>query len=400
MRASRRASVLIAVCALVAAIVPAVAQQAVPESARTWIGRAEQIEQFIREAEVVDIEDIGTGVTNPQRAELTPGGLVARIAFKPIRPGNYHGHFESYESEIAAYELDKLLGLGMTPPTVEKRIAGDLGAAVMWAAPTRSFKKFGGSPTAPAAQMARWNYQLIRAKMFHNLIYNKDPNLGNWLVDPAWNLILIDNSRAFTTPRRMVHKLTRVDQDLWDRFMALDEATLKAALGKWLGDGQTRAILERRDQMAKDIEALVADRSAAAVFVRFRPTPASPPQRAVPSSHDEPDRQAVGGQRLSALNETPAVLGGSELTWIGRVVHLAEYEGSEEDIAKAAMASGYTMGIVTELNGLLGLARDAHNPEHYEILAGLHGKQAEVFGLITEDDGLTVVQVTLCREVP
>ena len=383
MRASRRASVLIAVCALVVAIVPAVAQQAVPESARTWIGRAEQIEQFIREAEVVDTEDIGTGVTNPKRAELAPGGLVARIAFKPIRPGNYHGHWESYESEIAAYELDKLLGLGMVPPTVEKRIAGDVGAAVMWAAPTRTFKEFGGPPTAPAAQMARWNYQLIRAKMFHNLIYNKDPNLGNWLVDPAWNLILIDNSRAFTTPRRMVHKLTRVDQDLWDRFMALDEATLKAALGKWLRDGQIRAVLERRDQMVKDIEALVAERSEAAVFVRFRPTPASPPQRAVPSSHDEPDLQ-----------------GGSELTLIGRVVHLAEYEGPEAAIAKAAMASGCTMGIVTELNGLLCLTPDAHNPEHYEILTGLHGKQAEVFGLITEDGGLTVVQVTLYREVP
>jgi len=289
MRASRRASVLIAVCVLVVAIGPAVAQQAVPESARTWIGRAEQIEQFIREAEVVDIEDIGTGVTNPKRAELAPGGLVARIAFKPIRPGRYHGYWESYESEIAAYELDKLLGLGMVPPTVEKRIAGDVGAAVMWAVPTRTFKEFGAPPTAPAAQMARWNYQLIRAKMFHNLIYNKDPNLGNWLVDPAWNLILIDNSRAFTRPRRMVHKLTRVDRDLWDRFRALDEATLKAALGKWLRDGSIRAILRRRDQMAKDIAALVAERSEAAVFVRFRPIPARPPQIAVPRSHDEPD---------------------------------------------------------------------------------------------------------------
>ena len=280
MRASRCPSVLlIAVSVLVAAIVPTVAQQAVPESARTWIGRAEQIEQFIRDAEVVDIEDIGTGVTNPQRAELAPGGLVARIAFKPIRPGNYHGAFESYESEIAAYKLDKLLGLGMVPPTVEKRIAGDVGAAVMWAAPTQSFKELGGPPTAPAAQMARWNYQLIRAKMFHNLIYNKDPNLGNWLVDPAWNLILIDHSRAFTTPRRMVHELTRVDRDLWDRFLALDEATLQAALGKWLGVGQVPAILGRRDQMAKDIEALVAERSEAAVFVRFQPTPPNLPSQ-------------------------------------------------------------------------------------------------------------------------
>ena len=289
MRASRHTSVLIVASALVAAIVPAVAQQAVPESARTWIGQAEQIEQFIRDAEVVDIEDIGTGVTNPKRADLAPGGLVARIAFKPIRPGNYLGSWESYESEIAAYELDKLLGLGMVPPTVEKRIANSVGAAVMWAAPTRSFKEFGGPPTAPAAQLARWNYQLVRAKMFHNLIYNKDPNLGNWLVDPAWNLILIDNSRAFTTATRMVHTLARVDRDLWDRFLALDEATLRAALGTWLGDGSIRAMLKRRDQMAKDIKALVAERGEAAVFLRFPTIPASPPHSAVPRSHEEPD---------------------------------------------------------------------------------------------------------------
>ena len=288
MRASRRALVLIATSVLVAAIVPTVAQQALQESARTWIGRAEQIEQFIRDAEVVAIEDIGTGVTNPKRAELAPGGLVARIAFKPIRPGNYLGSWESYESEIAAYELDKLLGLGMVPPTVEKRIANTVGAAVMWTAPTRSFKELGGPPTAPAAQRARWNYQLVRAKMFHDLIYNKDPNLGNWLVDPAWNLILIDNSRAFTNPTRMVHRLARVDRDLWDRFLALDEPTLKAVLGPWLDDGSIRAMLKRRDQMAKDIEALVAERGEAAVFIRFSPIPASPPHSAVPRSHDEP----------------------------------------------------------------------------------------------------------------
>ena len=77
-------------------------------------------------------EDIGTGVTNPKRAELAPGGPVAEIAWKPIRSGYYRGHYESYQAEIAAYELDRLLGLNMVPVTVEKRIEGALGAASMW----------------------------------------------------------------------------------------------------------------------------------------------------------------------------------------------------------------------------------------------------------------------------
>ena len=34
------------------------------------------------------------------------------MAWKTIRPGFHSGYWESYKSEIAAYELDKLLGAG------------------------------------------------------------------------------------------------------------------------------------------------------------------------------------------------------------------------------------------------------------------------------------------------
>lgn len=245
------------------------AQTPEPESAHVWHSQREQIEQFIRDAAVVNIEEIGVGVTNPKRVDLAPGGPIDRIAFKPIRPGNYKGHFESYTAEIAAYELDKLLELGMTPPTVEKQIESQIGAAVMWASPTQSFKDFGGPPSPPSAEIARWSVQLMRAKMFHNVIYNKDPNQGNWLVDPAWNLILIDNSRAFRPGDDMVHELQQIDRDLWDRLLALDENTLKDALGEWLEDGAIRAILKRRDKMAEVIQEMVDKRGEAHVFVRY-----------------------------------------------------------------------------------------------------------------------------------
>ena len=68
--------------------------------------------------------------------------------------------------------------------------------------------------------------------MFHNLINNEDPNLGNWLVDPAWNIILIDNSRAFTTGSKLVHEFARVDRELWDHMLALNETALDTTLGR------------------------------------------------------------------------------------------------------------------------------------------------------------------------
>jgi hypothetical protein len=246
------------------------AQQTAAEaaSARTWLDRRQALEDYLRTAEVVKMEDIGLGVTKPRRAYLAPGGPVDRMAWKTIRPGIHSGYWESYKSEIAAYELDKLLGLEMIPPTVERRVKGDVGAAVMWVSPIKSFKDLGGPPSAPAAKLAPWSRQIIRAKMFDNLIGNIDPNLGNWLVDPSWNLILIDHTRSFTTKKDMVHQMTRVDRELWDRMKALTVESLTPALEKWIGNREIRAIIERRDRMQGVIDKLVAAKGEAAVFVQ------------------------------------------------------------------------------------------------------------------------------------
>jgi hypothetical protein len=154
------------------------------------------------------------------------------------------------------------------PPKVERTLNGTVGVAIMWATNTKSFKDLGGVPPVPPRYQDMWNKQLIRAKMFHNFIGDEDPNLGNWLVDPAWNLILIDHSRAFATNKNMVHELTRVHRDLWDRMKALTEEQVTAALGTWLDAKQIRAIFERRDVMQRKIDDLVKKKSEAAVFVQ------------------------------------------------------------------------------------------------------------------------------------
>ena len=92
--------------------------------------------------------------------------------------------------------------------------------------------------------------------MFDNLICNIDPNLGNWLVDPEWNLILIDHTRAFTTTKDLYHQLVQVDAELWDKMKALDEPGLTAALGTWLDKGAIKAILERREKMQQVVNKL------------------------------------------------------------------------------------------------------------------------------------------------
>ena len=155
--------------------------------------------------------------------------------------------------------MDKLLGLNMVPPTVEKKVKGTTGAAVMWCTNTKSFKDHGGVPTAPPAYFAAWNRQLAKAKMFDNLIGNLDPNLGNWLVDPAWNLILIDHTRAFTNDKNMVHKkMDRIDGELWDKMKSLTVENLTPVLSPYIGKGEIKALLQRRDAMAADYDKQIA----------------------------------------------------------------------------------------------------------------------------------------------
>lgn len=252
----------VSLVAILLAGVSGFAQAPAPVNAKTWLQDPATIEEYLKSAEVVSMEDLKVGVTKPRQGQLAPGGPVAAIAWKAIRPGRYGGFWESYKAEIAAYELDKLLGLGMVPPTVEKRIKGEAGAAIMWVSPTESFKQMGGIPgqkgvkIPPAALAPAWNRQLTRAKMFDNLIGNIDPNLGNWLVDPAWNLILIDHTRAFTPTKDLYHHLVTVDEELWTKMKALDEATLTNALGNWLDKSAIKAILQRRDKMQEVIDKL------------------------------------------------------------------------------------------------------------------------------------------------
>jgi hypothetical protein len=98
--------------------------------------------------------------------------------------------------------------------------------------------------------------QLTRAKMFDNLIGNLDPNLGNWLVDPEWNLIVIDHTRAFTNADKLYHELQSVDTELWDKMKALDEASLTSTLGSWLDGQAIKGVLKRRDKMQEAVSKL------------------------------------------------------------------------------------------------------------------------------------------------
>jgi hypothetical protein len=211
------------------------------------------------------VTSVPVGVTKPKRAFFAPGGLVESVVVKHLPMGQRQGFWEAYKSEIAAYELDRLLGLDMVPVTLERRVQGELASIQLWVEGCRLLKDVDQSA---CPRPMDWAKQVCRQRVFDNLIANIDRNQGNLLVDGDWNLILIDHSRAFASDRMPFEKeMTRIDREMLGRLKALDEAGLMKQIRPWvLSDGQVRAILKRRDKIVAHFERLARERGEAAVF--------------------------------------------------------------------------------------------------------------------------------------
>jgi len=237
------------------------AAQAGPSS-KIWIGHEAEYEEFLRTAKIAKSSEIKVGVTHPHHCYFESGGLVAGAVFKPLQPGRLSGYFESYRSEIAAYEMDKILGLGMVPPTVERKYSGQTGSLQLW---VENVVYMRDRDPSKAPDAVAWNRQVYRWRVWDNLIANIDRNQGNLLLDPIWNLILIDHSRAFTAVPTMPFPMTRIDRGFYEKLKALDEATVKARLGKLLYYGP-KPLLQRRDEIVKVFQDKIAQYGEAAVL--------------------------------------------------------------------------------------------------------------------------------------
>jgi len=219
------------------------------------------LEQWLTEAEVVGVEELDAGITQPQRVTLRKDGVELRAVFKKLSSDFGADRRQAinlsdrFEHEIAAYRLDRLLGLDMVPVTVPRTIAGREGILQFWVDDSINLRTMLERKLQPEGWCeAEPQYNLMN--VFDVLVHNTDRTQENALFTRDWMLVLIDHSLAFRThlkqPRLLYQGELQLSAALAARLAALDAAQLQQALGPWLQRRQIEALLKRRDQLLRE----------------------------------------------------------------------------------------------------------------------------------------------------
>jgi hypothetical protein len=227
-----------------------------------------EMETFLKTAKMGRQRSIPVGVTLPSRATLDDGKMQhdasiqtideSKTTFATAR-GTELNFRDSWQFNVAGYELAKMLELNMVPPYVERTVSGRRASVSWWVGDTMMERDRVKQNLSPP-DTENWNAQVLAARAFHELIADTDVNMTNLLITRDWRIWLIDFSRAFRTTRALQEpqRLNAVDRKLLARLKGLTKEPLRQKLGRWVNRDQIDAVLARRDLIVRTLDAQIA----------------------------------------------------------------------------------------------------------------------------------------------
>ncbi|MBT3984246.1 MAG: hypothetical protein HOE90_23020 [Bacteriovoracaceae bacterium] len=279
-----------------------VTESSVPETViRTEVeADARLLDETALDRRIVSVVDETTGTTMPEIATFDDGTRAIRKWNDP-------------QEEVAAYILDRELGLEMVPATIMKVEDGMPYSLQRWVedadmAKTRYEHAIvsGVDPASLGLVRGSANPNL---RFFDFLIGNSDRNLKNFLINPDGTLVAIDHGGAFgkAARKRDVPSLDELipDKAFYDKIVGLEEQRLRSLLGEHLSDDQIEGIIKRRKLIVEEVE-------------RFTQLNGHSPWKTAPSSSDASSGSRsliTGGDDLDLNSAAPlSDPGGSVVT--------------------------------------------------------------------------------------
>jgi hypothetical protein len=245
--------------------------QAQPYPSGPPVTRAEQ-EAFLSKAAIVS------------EATLVPAALRASLAdghwthYAAVAWSSGHPAQGDYRSNVAAFELDKMLGLDLVSPSVERPVNGRPAALTWWVDDVLmdevSRRRRAVTPPDPE----RWARQMQSVRMFDELTANDyrsmDPAAytstlwDNLLITRDWSVALIDHTFTFGALERLKYSdsLTRCDRRVLANLRALDREAFERRLGRFLKATQLDALEARRGLIVRHFDETIAVKGERAVL--------------------------------------------------------------------------------------------------------------------------------------
>jgi hypothetical protein len=275
----RRTFLASALLGLPAALLPLPA--AAPLASGRRLTRAEQ-EEFLRNAEITKTQNVSEGITNTQRATLSDGVVTHEAQIQTIDQrktsftdarGTYLHFADSYRHNIAAYELDKILEMGMIPPSVQRVVRGQTSSMTWWVDDVQMTEKQRYQKKIAPPDQAAWNRQIYCVRSFDELIYNFDRNLGNLVITKQWRIWMIDHTRAFLPYQKLkdAKRLVQCDRHLMAAMRGLTLEKAQEALSPYLDNLRIQGLMARRDAIVAHFERAIKERGEEQVLYNCLP---------------------------------------------------------------------------------------------------------------------------------
>lgn len=234
-----------------------------------------EMERFLKTARILETKELLPGFPNSKRVVMDDGRMKhdAHIQTVNVTRGEFEGPPEKginvrdwYRFNISAYELNKILGLNMIPPSVEREVDGWPAAVTWWVEDDvmTELKRWREKIQPPDLQA--WIKQMYVVRVFDQLIFNINRNLENLLISKDWKLWMIDHTRAFRVQKTLLRPedLVRCDRKLLGRLRTLNEGELSQKLK--LNPLEIEALLARRDAIVEHFDRLIAQKGEQAVL--------------------------------------------------------------------------------------------------------------------------------------
>ena len=189
----------------------------------------------------------------------------------------------NYRFNVAAYELDKLLGLNLVPPSVERPVNGRPASVIWWvddfAMNELNRRSKGIEPPDPD----RWGRQMQAVRVFDELISNTYRDTApplylnsvwdNLLITTDWTIWIIDHTGAFRTRQELQDpdSLVRCPRTVLGRLRALNKELLQQALKRYLSSQQLDALEVRRTLLVRHFDHQIESKGEADVLYDLPP---------------------------------------------------------------------------------------------------------------------------------